>query len=171
MDKTIFLEHILDPDNQAECVAVARALCPFAETMTDMGVLVCVCLVEAKGNEDILINEMGLSKVVIRRHYQSRLGSQIIKKLTKHRVNGSGYVIAANALMDVASSASTSPAARNKAASALIQLNKEEEEDGRKIGGEGVELSNMTYRQLEQLVSSIKQDMTRPNAPLVIDNE
>lgn len=174
-EKERFLDHVLCEENQHETVALARALCPFAEEATDMQMLVCVAMVEAKGDMKLVAEEMGCVMAVIRRHCQSRLSQQILRKLAKHKLTGEGYLIAISNLMHIASSSNTSANARNNASKTLIEL--AEAEEARSGGGgdeDRVDLNNMTIHQLQSFVNTIKQDLVRLPAQIpgvLIDNQ
>lgn len=163
------LEHILGVENQHESVAVARALCPFAEAATDEQMLMCVAVVEAKGDVKWVAEELGISVSRVRRQLQSRLSQQIIKALAKHLLMGDGYLKAVCALVDVASSESQTGTARKNAAQAIIELADAEAAKGGGSDDNTVDLNNMTLKQLEAYVGAIKQDLIR--LPRTIDHQ
>jgi hypothetical protein len=164
----INLECILSEENQHETVALARALCPFADTATDEQMLMCVALVEAKGNIKAVAELVGWSIARARRHLQSRLSQQIIKKLARHKLSGEGYLIAVCTLMDIASSESQTGNARNNASKAIFDLVDSDKNPGNNEPGEQVDLNNMTLAELEKYVGAIKQDLVR--LPAIIDH-
>lgn len=163
-EKIALLRELLQPANQHELVSLARALCPFAEAATDAMMLVCIALVEAKGDEKCVGEVLGLDGGRIRGHSQSRLASQIMRKLAKEKLMSTGYVKALAALQDVAGSESQTGTARRNAAQAIVELvNEEAERDGSQADG-GVDLNAMSLKELEAYVGSIRQDLI-PIAP------
>ena len=155
------LEHIFNEENQRENVALARALCPFAEAATDEQILICLGYVESGCNERIIASEIGASLGRIKRLIQSRLSEQIIRCLSKSKLSGVGYAKAIASLIDVASSASYSGPARNAASKAIIEM--VEDDNRQKGGGDGdeVDLNTMTLKQLQHYVSGIKRDLSK----------
>lgn len=155
------LSEFLCDENQHEIVTIARGLCPFAEAVPDDVILVCVGLVEAKGSAALVAEALGFSVWQIKRRTQSQVAQRIIKKITKEKMSGEGYLKAVSALMDVASSTSSPAAARNSASKTLIELaDAEEAGKGGDLSG-GVDLNAMTLAQLEAYCNSIKQDLMR----------
>ncbi len=164
------LLELLQPENQHETVALARALCPGSESATDATVLICVALVEAKGDAKVVAGVLGFSVGRVRSHSQSRLASQIMRKLAKEKLAGEGYVKALAALQDVAGSESQTGTARRNAAEAIIELVNadEQESNGGKAGG--VDLNTMTLAQLEAFVGAIKGELQQiAHQPTVIE--
>jgi len=161
------LEHVLAEENQHEIVALARALCPFAEAATDAQILMCVAFVEAKGNEVLVARELGLAVAAVRKQVQSRLSESIIKRLAKNKLSGIGYLKAVCALMDVASSESQTGNARNNASKTIIELVDSEDKKNGGDGDDGIDLNQMTLKQLEAFVGSIKRDLVK--IPLMVD--
>lgn len=160
-EKVAFLQEALAPENQHELVALARALCPFADRATDATMLLCVALVEAKGDEAVVCEALGFGLAAVRRHCQSRLAAQIMRKLAKDRLLGTGYVKAMAALEDVAGSSSQSGNARRQAALAIAEIEKAEGDKPGSGGDGGLDLNTMTLAQLEAYVGAIKQDLVR----------
>lgn len=161
------LEQVLAEENQHEAVAVARALCPFAEAATDEVMLLCVALVEAKGDDKAVAEVAGMGRARARRLLQSGISQRIIKELAKNRLKSVGYLKAVCSLIDVAESAAQTGNARNNASKTILEL---VEADNNKGGGDEenlVDLNNMTLKQLESYVGRIKQDMVR--LPAMID--
>lgn len=160
-ENKIDLNAVLAPENQHETVALARALCPFAEAATDAQVLICVAMVEARGDIKAVAAWLGYSVARLRGHLQSRLSGRIIKELARHKLTGEGYLIAVCALMDVAESQAQTGNARNNAAKTLMELaDKDEAKDPNK--GDGLpDLNTMTLPQLEAFVNTIKSDLLR----------
>jgi len=113
------LTHILHPDNQAETVAVARALCPFAERATDATILICAAMVEAKGDLNVVSEYTGYALAQLRGHLQSKLANRIIQKLAAQKLEGEGYLTAVVTLIDIAKSTSQTGNARTNAAKLL----------------------------------------------------
>lgn len=169
-EKSGLLLEILQPENQHETVALARALCPFAEAATDEMMLVCVALVEAKGDVKAVADVLGYGMAAIRSRSQSPLASKIMRKLAKERLMGDGYVKALAALQDVAGSTSQTGTARRNAAQAIVELvNEEAAKDVGNADG-GIDLNQMTLKELEAYVGSIRQDLVRfPTNTTLID--
>ena len=166
MEEKSGLHHeLLQPENQHECVALARALCPFAEAATDATMLICVALVEAKGDEKAVAESLGFSISRLRSHCQSALAGKIMRALAKEKLLSTGYVKAMAALEDVAGSESQTGTSRRNAAQAIIELVKEEDQStGNKAGG-GIDLNNMTLAELEAYAESIKRDIVHYSTP------
>lgn len=162
------LSELLSPENQDEAIAVARALCPFAEAATDFQVFLCVAMVEAKGDLDVVSAVSGYHKSKLRGHLQAHICGRIIKHLAKEKLRGEGYLTGMYALMDVASSKSATANARTNAAKVLMEM--AGQEDDRQPGGRGEkDLNNMTLRELESYVNSIKQDLVRLPPPVDVE--
>jgi len=160
------LTHILHPDNQAETVAVARALCPFAERATDATILICAAMVEAKGDLNVVSEYTGYALAQLRGHLQSKLANRIIQKLAAQKLEGEGYLTAVVTLIDIAKSTSQTGNARTNAAKLLIELHRAEEDKHSDKGDLTEDLNNMTLKQLESYCNSIKQDLVRiPHSP------
>ena len=153
------LSEFLCEENQHELVAMARALCPFAEAVTDDVILVCVALVEAKGDAGLVAEATGFSRWQVRRRSQSQVAQQIIKKLTKEKMRGEGYLKAVSAMMDIAGSSSVSPAARIKASESLIKMADADDVSRGGEGSNGPDLNAMSLKQLEAYCAAIKQDL------------
>lgn len=154
------LSHVLHPENQHETVAIVRGLCPFAEEATDALLLVCCAMVEARGDKKVVSEYLGWSVSRISAMLQSRLADRVIKKLSRNKINGLGYLIATSTLMDIASSESQTGNARVNASKTIIELS---DQDDEKIGGMDNEkdLNAMTLLELEAFVNSIKQDLVK----------
>ena len=165
------LADILSEENQHETVALARALCPFAEGAPDMTVLLCVAFVEAGGDLQAVAQILGMEKSSINRHLRSKVATQIIKKLAKDRLAGEGYLKAVCSLIEVASSQAQTGNARNNASKTIMEL---VEAENARVGGsddDGIDLNNMTLKQLEAFVGGIKQELIKlPNVNQIIDN-
>lgn len=172
-EKVAFLREALAPENQHELVALARALCPFADRATDATMLLCIALVEAKGDEAAVCEALSFNLAGLRRHCQSRLAAQIMRKLAKDRLLATGYVKAMAALEDVAGSASQSGNARRQAALAIAEIERSEAAVGGNQGDGGIDLNAMTLGQLESYVAAIKQDLIRlpANPPPALPEE
>lgn len=155
----IDLGYILRPDNHAETIALARALCPFAEEVTDATMLICVAMVEAGGDMKAVADYLGFDKERIRKHYQCHQSSRIMRELSHHKLSGEGYVIAVNALTTVAGSQSQTGAARIAASKALLELSDNVKNHTTKSGGDAKDLNEMTLSELENMVNTIKGDM------------
>lgn len=158
-ENEINLDHILAPENQLETVALARALCPFAEQATDATMLICVALVESGGSMKEVADYLGYELSRLRGHCQSHQFNRIIRELTKHKLTGAGYLTAVTALMDVSGSKSASPAARANASRTLIEMNEAEEARNGGGTGDGKALNEMTLQELEDHVNKIKADI------------
>jgi len=165
------LEAVVSPENQHESVALARALCPFAEEATDMTVLLAVAMVEAEGDLNAVLEYLCITKSTFSRHNQSPLLNRIIKQLTRKRLSGEGYLLGVTALMDVAGSKSQSGAARINAAKTLIELSDDEEAKDNSVGGSGKDLNEMTFAELEREVKQIRADIhsNPPPAPAITE--
>lgn len=169
-EKSGLLLELLQPENQHETVALARALCPGSESATDATILICVALVEAKGDAKTVADVLGYDISRIRAHSQSRLASQIMRKLAKEKLAGEGYVKALAALQDVAGSESQTGTARRNAAEAIISLVDEEEKGANGGAGGGIDLNTMTLAQLEAFVGAIKGELQQiAHQPTVIE--
>jgi len=155
------LDHVLAPENQEEAVALARALCPFAETVTDALMLICVAMVEARGDICVVSEYLGFSRSSIRKHLQSKMAGRIIKTLAREKLTGEGYMLGVFTLMDVAASESQTGTARRNAAMALIELAQDEDDKKSDRGDETKDLNSMTLAELEGYVGSIRQDLVR----------
>lgn len=153
------LSHILAPEMQQEAVAIARALCPFAEQATDATMLMCVAMVEAKGDMKCIAEYLGFELKRVRGHLQSHLAGRIVKELARSKLRGEGYLLAVCTLMEVAASQSQTGNARNNAAKTLMELAEADEARRPKDDADGVDFNNMTLKELEQYVDSIKKDM------------
>lgn len=161
MEKEENLEHVLDVENQHEAVALARALCPFAEAATDEQMLICVAVVEAKGDDKRVAGILGCKYAAIRRHLQSPLSQRILTELAKHRLKGLAYLKAICALEEVAGSTSQSGNSRRQASESIIKLADESKLVDENKKGDGIDLNTMTLRQLEAFVSTIKQELVK----------
>lgn len=155
------LDHVLGVENQHEAVALARALCPFAEAATDEQMLICVALVEAKGDEKRVSDALGLPRGRLRRHYLSHLSERIIKHLAKNRLQGVGYLKAVCALESVTESQSQTGTARRQAAEAIIKLGDDATASRGDSASDGMDLNNMTLVQLQAFVDTIKQNLRK----------
>lgn len=153
------LGYILAPENQLETIALARALCPFAEQATDATMLICVAMVETKGDLELISQYLALDKARVRAHYQSHLSNRIVRELTRHKLTGEGYMIAVGNLMEVAQSRSQTGTARNNASKTLIDLAEAEAQKDKGKHGDGKDLNEMTLAELESLVNTVKSDM------------
>jgi hypothetical protein len=153
------LSYVLAPENQHEAVAIARALCGFAEAATDVQMLVCIAVVEAKGDIKLVSEFLGYEISRIRGHLQSRLSSRIIKELAKSKLQGEGYLLAVSTLMEIAGSQSQTGNARNNAAKTLMELAEVEEARRPSDDDGGVDLNNMTLKELERYCDTIKQNL------------
>jgi hypothetical protein len=160
-DKRELLDHVLAPENQAETVALARAVCPFAEEASDALMLICVAMVEARGDVKAVAAYLGFHKSRVRQHLQSRLSGRIIQKIASEQLRGMGYLTAVSTLMDVAESQSQTGNARTNAAKLLIELGAAEMEKRSDKGEDTKDLNAMTLKELESYVNSIKQDLIR----------
>lgn len=155
------LDHVLKPENQAEAVALARALCPFAEQATDALMLICVALVEAEGDIELVAAYLGFSRARIAGHLQSRLSGRILQKLATEKLAGVGYLTAVSTLMNIAKSQSQTGNARTNAAKLLIELGAAANEKRADKGEDTKDLNSMTLAELESYCNSIKQDMVK----------
>lgn len=155
------LDHVLGVENQHESVALARVICPFAEQATDEQMLLCVAVVEAKGDMKCVADELGLTLAGVRRHLQSKLSERILKALAKNRLGGIGYLKAVCALEDVAGAESQTGNARRQAAEAIIKLADADQNAGNDKAGNQLDLNTMTLAQLQAFVNSVKQDLMR----------
>lgn len=160
-DKRELLDHVLAPENQAETVALARALCPFAEEASDALMLICVAMVEARGDVKAVAEYLGFIPSRVRQHLQSRLSGRILKALAREKLTGEGYMVGVFALMEVAESQSQTGTARKNAAQALIELAEAEQAKRADKGEDTKDLNSMTLKELESYVNSIKQDLIR----------
>ena len=158
-ESEINLDHILGAENQHETIALARALCPFAETMTDATILIAVAMVETSGDMDAVSEYLGYEKSRLRGHCQSHLYNRVVRELSRQKLSGEGYLIAVSALMEVSKSKGASPAARNKASQTIISMVNDEQERSGRRDGEGKALNEMTLSELEDHVNKIKSDI------------
>lgn len=153
------LEHVLAPENQHESVMLARALCPFAERVTDAVILICVAMVEAKSDIDLVVRELGYSRARVRAYLQSHQANRIMRELSRHKLTGEGYLVAITNLIDVAACTRETGTARNSASKTLIELNVIEEEKHSGSTDEGKDLNEMTLAELQDYTDKIKADL------------
>jgi hypothetical protein len=169
-EKLSLVRELLEPENQEQTVALARALCPGSESATDATMLICVALVEAGGDYKAVAECLGYTIGRIKSYCQSRLASQIMRQLAKAKLSSEGYVKALAALVDVAGSESQTGTARRNAAQAVIELVEADERGKGNAAEGGRELSSMTLKELESFVGSIKAELTQiASLPPVID--
>lgn len=161
------LDAVLSPDIQHETVAMARALLPFAEEATDALVLVCVGLVEARGDEKSVAEYLGFEVGRLRRLLQSRLSGRILKALAREKLSGQGYMIGVFTLMNLAESQSQTGTARRNAALSLVELAEAEHQKAADKGEDTKDLNAMTLAELEAYVNTIKQDLIPPPAKAI----
>jgi len=157
----IDLSHILAPENQRDTVLMARGLLPFAEQASDACVLLCVALVEARGDFKLVEKWTGYDRKTTSVHVQSKLAQRILKALAKIKLTTEGYMLGIFTLMELAESRSQTGTARKNAAQALIELSDEESEKHTDKGGDTKDLNNMTLSELESYANSIKADLIR----------
>lgn len=155
----INLDYILAPENQAETLVLARALCPFAEQASDIMMLVCVAMVESGGDAKLVAEYLGLDFSRVRAHCQSHLFNRILRELTRHKLTGEGYLVAVTNLISVAGSESQTGNARNNASKTLLELNAVEDDKGKSSSGGSKDLNEMTLSELMDYVQTIKADI------------
>lgn len=168
-EKIALLRELLEPDNQHEMVAAARALCTFAEAATDTTMLLCIALVEAKGDAKAVQEVFGLRNFDIRRHTQSAMAGRIMRQLAKEKLSSSGYIKALAALEDVAGSESSSGTSRRNAAQAIVEMVNEDQNGANNNADGGIDLNVMTLAQLQAFVGAIKAELLQsaPQPPLI----
>lgn len=160
------LDHVLAPENQAETIALARALCSFAEEASDALMLICVAMIEARGDIKAVAEYLGFAPSRVRWHLQSRLSGKILRVLAREKLSGEGYMTGVFTLMEVAESQSQTGTARRNAALSLIELANIEHEKKADKGDDTKDFSAMTLKELESYVSSIRQDLVKAGHPI-----
>lgn len=158
-ENEINYDYILSPENQAEAIALARALCPFAEQATDAMMLICIAVVETGMSVREVSEYLTIDFARVRAHCQSHQYNKVLRELARHKLTGEGYVLAINNLMNVASSLSQTGNARNNASKTLLELN---DTEAAKNGGshdDGTDLNEMTLKELEDYCAKIKSDV------------
>lgn len=158
-ENEIKLEAILAPENQAETIALARALCPFAEEVTDAAMLICVAMVECGGDIDSIANYTGYERKRIRSHLQSHQCNKILRELSRHKLSGEGFLVAITNLIDVAGSQSQTGTARINASKSILELHEAEEGKSKGKHDSGLNLNEMTLSELQDYVDTIKADV------------
>lgn len=159
MDNENNLPALLLPENHDRAIEYARALCPFAERMTDDAMIACLAYVELKGDEAVLFKVLGSDWQHTSRHVRSPMAKRVIAALLRQLTGTKGRVVSMWALIDIAGDERASPAARRAAAVALQKINEAQDaEDKGKTDGGGKELGDMTLRELEDYVSGLKAD-------------
>lgn len=162
MTDEIILPAVLEPENQEETIAYVRALCPFAETMTDEAIIICVAFVEFNADVAAIKKHTCFSTRSVAAASRSRLGQRVIAALAKSDIEGTGTLIALNAMKDIAKSPAASSAARVRASQMLIEMGEREANKvSRRTRGEGgKDLNTMTLAELQDFVEEIKQNVT-----------
>ena len=85
----------------------------------------------------------------------------MIGQLSRIDLQGTGVMLAINALKDVASSASAAPAARVRASESLMTLAEAEQvRAGRGSGGDIKDLNSMTLDELQDFVQQMSENVT-----------
>jgi hypothetical protein len=162
MPDEIILPAVLEPENQEETITMVRALCPWAETMTDEAVIVCVAFVEFNADLAMIETHTRFLKRHVSAVSRSRLGQRVIAELARQDLEGTGVMIALRTLKDVAKSPAASTAARVRASTELLSLAEAQAaKSGRRNKADGgKDLNTMTLAELQDFVEEIKQNVT-----------
>lgn len=101
---TMSENNLLMPEHHDAAVAYVRALCPFAEAMTDDAALTCLAYVDAKGDMSKVLQIVGGEFFHASRHVQSPTGKRVVAALMRQIVGTKGRVASMWALIDIAES-------------------------------------------------------------------
>lgn len=152
---------LIEPEAQDETIVMIRGIAPWAETLSDDAIMVCVAFVELKGDHAKIYEIMGYDISRQKCLVRSRLAQRLIGEIARLDLVGTGIMIAIQTYKEVATSASASPAARVKAADSLAALsNLEEHRRPTAKGQGGKDLNTMTLAELQDFAAQMTENVT-----------